>query len=180
MFRQRKRKWGRSARAGVLGKERGTRPGSSEVCKAGSQDSTKGFIDNTHESEWPQVNHFSFSQPLHFEAAPSRSRTSCHTKGLCGQSPVDSFPVHSGGPFLQSLTAHTTPLHPLEGLQPCRKGESHPPEHCRQRERTPPKNMALLDKSRRPLKSASMILHKTCWCDRLMAQSPQLKYLRGL
>lgn len=53
--------------------------------KAGSQDSTKDIINNTHESEWPQVNHFSFFQPLHFEAAPSRSRTSCHTKGLCGQ-----------------------------------------------------------------------------------------------
>lgn len=178
MFRQRKRKWGCSARVGVLGKEGGTLTGGSEVCKAGSQDSTKGFIDNTHESEWPQVNHSSFSQPLHFEAAPSRSRTSCHTKGLCGQSPAAPFPVHSGGP--QSPTAHTTPRHPLEGPQPRRKGEWHPPEHCRQRERTPPKNTALLDKSRRPLKSASTILHKTCWCDRLMAQSPQLKHLRGL
>lgn len=90
--------FGKGRRAGERG---GTLPGGSEVCKAGSQDSTKGFIDNAHESEWPQVNHFSFSQPLHFEAAPYRGRTSCHTKGLCGQSPAASSPVHSGGRFPQ-------------------------------------------------------------------------------
>lgn len=65
--------------------------------KAGSQDSTKGSVNNPHESEWPQVNHFSCFQALHFEAAPSRSKTSCHfTKGLCGQFPAASFPEQSG------------------------------------------------------------------------------------
>lgn len=134
------RKWGYSTRADVIGKEgernadhreRAVMRPPSESAKAGSQESTKGIINSAHESEWPQVNHFSFFQPLHFEAAPSRSKTSCHTKGLCGQFPATSFPVQSshtfrGSSLPQSLTEHRALLNPLQGLQAQPKGRKSP------------------------------------------------------
>lgn len=100
-----------------------------------SQDSTKGFIDSTHESEWPQVNHFGFSRPLHFSKQDFLSH-----KGPLWTVLRGLLSCAQRGPVPSNLSAHAAPLHPLGGPQPCRRGDSHPPEHCRQRERAPPKN----------------------------------------
>lgn len=93
-------KWGHSPRTDMIGKERKRnadrrervvmRPPPRSV-EAGSQDSTKGIINNTHESEWPQVKHFSFFQPFHFEQPLLQVGLPVTQRASVGSSPLPLF-----------------------------------------------------------------------------------------
>lgn len=84
---------------------------------AGSQDSTKGIINNTHESEWPQVKHFSFFQPLHFEQPLLQAGLPVTQRASVGSSPLPLFLCRAAALGLLSLQVSllTPAHHPCSG-----------------------------------------------------------------
>ena len=105
--------------------------------KAGSQDSTKGIINNMHESQWPQVKHFSFFQALRSEAAPFRSGLPVTQRASVGSSSA-SFPVWRHFRRLFPPSESDWALRTPEGLQPGWRADTHSPckpgiarDHCR-------------------------------------------------
>ena len=105
--------------------------------KAGSQDSTKGIINNMHESQWPQVKHFSFFQALCSEAAPFRSGLPVTQRASVGSSSA-SFPVWQHFRRLFPPSESDWALRTPEGLQPGWRADTHSPckpgtarDHCR-------------------------------------------------